>query len=159
MLETILRRTALICALLILLRALGDAGTWALLVSDGLGANDGALSSLAGLLSALIAVIALVVACRSRPRLDIPLLCLLVTVAAFGLSLYASSVGPWMQLQGKIWVSSGNTLPGDLARQLVVRPMFVSYMFTLVALLGVLATSGLGLVWLRGARLAQGRGV
>jgi hypothetical protein len=152
MLETMLRRAGVTCAVLMLFGVMSDRTTWVRLNGRGQTITDGAVYNLIASLSGIIVLIALAVALHMRPRLVIPALSLLLAVAAFGLSAFVSGLGVWARSQGKVWAYGVDAFADDRGPKWVVYPADGPYIFTFLATLGFVATAGMGIIWLRSAR-------
>lgn len=154
MLETILRRIAVTCAVLLLFGFAGDRTTWVLKRGA---ATEGAVYNLATTFCGIIALTGLAVALNTRPRRLIPLLGLLATIGAFCLTILVAGVSVWALMQGEVWfygAASQYTSPlGDFAGEAFasaesVFPAQAPYVFTAAAIVGAVATLGLALLWL-----------
>lgn len=156
MIETILRRTAITCAALMLCGMLGDRTTWIKVGGRGQSMTDGAVYNSIASLSSIIALIALTIALKTRPRLVISLFGVLVATAAFGLSIVVSGLGVWVRAQGKIWAYSGGMFAEDMGTKWRVYPADGPYVFTFLATLGALASLGLSNTWLRDTQVTHG---
>ena len=155
MMETILRRTALICAALMLLGVMGDRTTWVRLNRRGQTITDGAVYNLVAFLTGIVVLISLACALNMRLRPGIRVLSLVVAISAFGLSAFVSGLGVWARLQGEIWAYGVDAFAKDLGPKWAVYPADGPYLFTAVAVLGAVTTIGLGIVWLRDARRSR----
>lgn len=155
MTETILRRIALSSAALMLFGLMGDRTTWVKLSGRGQSMTDGAIYNSVAFLSGIVALIALALALRFRPRLVVPVAGVLLAVAAFGFSLFVSGLGVWARVQGEIWAYSPGTFAEDLGPKWVVYPAVGPFVFSFLATVGALATLGLGVTWLRDARYSR----
>lgn len=154
MLETMLRRIAVTCAVLLLFGLAGDRTTWVLRRGS---ATEGAIYNLTTSFCGIIALIGLAVALNTRPRRLVPLLGLLATIGAFGLTILVAGVSVWALMQGEVWfygAASKYTSPlGDFAGDTFasaesVVPAQAPYFFTAVAIVGAAATLGLALQWI-----------
>lgn len=156
MTETILRRVAITCAILMLFGVMGDRTTWIRLNRHGQTITDGAGYNLFASLAGIVVLISLATALNTRPRPGIPLMSLLVTFAAFGFSAFYSGAGVWARLQGEVWAYGVDAFAKDLGPKWAVYPANGPYVFTSIAILGALVTIGLGTTWLRDARCCNG---
>lgn len=152
MLETIFRRVGVTCAVLMLLGVMSDRTTWVRMNGRGQTITDGAVYNLIASICGVVVLIALAAALHMRPRLVIPTLSLLLAITAFGLSAFVSGQGVWARAQGKIWAYGVNAFAEDRGPKWVVYPADGPYIFAFLATLGLLATVGLGIIWLRSAR-------
>jgi hypothetical protein len=152
MMETILRRTALICAVLMLLGVMSDRTTWVRLNRRGQTITDGAAYNLVAFLTGIVVLISLAFALNTRSHPGIRVLSLVVAILAFGISVFVSGLGVWARLQGEIWAYGVDAFAKDLGPKWAVYPASGPFIFTSVAVLGAVATIGLGLSWLREAR-------
>lgn len=153
--ELILGRIALWCGFLMLPGFFSDRSSW---VDNRFKApssiTDAGLYNAVATVSGIVALVALAVALNTRPRVVIPVLGLLLAMAAFGLSIYVSGMGVWARLQGEIWLYGSWSFAGGFEGY-VAHPARGLFFFTFLAVLGAMAALGLGCCWLHDARLAR----
>ena len=154
MLELVLRRTTLTCAVLLLFGMAGDQTTW--VWGNGQRVTDGAVYNLAATGCGAIALLSLAVALNTRPRRALPLLALMAAIGVYVLSAIVSGVSVWAQTQGEVWLygaTSQYTSPlgafagNSFASAGMVYPAQAPAFFTAIAVIGAMASLGLGLAW------------
>lgn len=111
-------------------------------------ATDAGAYNAVAVFSGVVALVALGVALRTRPRLVLPLLGAVAAVAAFGLTLYVAGLAVVARLQGGVWVYAGWTFQEVGERTTVHHPPGPPF-FALAALLGAVASLALAIFWLR----------
>lgn len=149
--ELILRRIALWSGFLMLFGVLSDRSSW---VRDSVkspsSVTDAGIYNVIASASGVVALIALAIAINTRPRVVIPVLGLVPALAVFGLSTYVSGLSVWARLQGEIWFYGTWSFAGDVGKKMIAYPSRGVFIFTFLAILGVVATLGMALTWLFG---------
>lgn len=152
--ETVLWRVALGCSFLMLLGPMADRTTYAkrsgfVFITDAAGYN------IVALLSGVVALGALGFAAWARPRVFLTALALAGAVAAFGLTVFMSGLAVSARFQGEVWfygTDSYATDAAEMGRRVTIDAADGPYFFVAAALLGAIATLGLGVMWLRQSR-------
>ncbi len=144
--EHVLRRIAVGCAIVLLFAPLGGRTTW---VKGHVTATDAAGYIIVAILSGVVALAALALAFRSRPRLVLPVLGTLTAISAFGLTVVAAGVDVVARWQGQVWIYAGWSIAEDMGRKWTVYPAWGPPFFTLAALIGAAASLVLAISWLR----------
>lgn len=145
MAETVLRRIALGCAILLLFALCGGRTVW---VQGNTTATDAAGYGIVATFSGVLALAALAFASWVRPRLLLPLLGAVMATAAFVLASVFAGLDVWARVQGQVWTYASMTMsppePG-----VTVYPAFGPPIFMTIAATGAIASLGLAMKWVR----------
>jgi hypothetical protein len=142
--ETVPRRVAIGCAIFMLFGPVADRTTW-----DRGSVTDAAGYNIVAFLSGVIAITALAVSLWMRPRVILPVLGALVTIAAFGLTIYVSGIYWLARTRGEVFLYGPSEFMRVTAK---VDPASGPPFFATVALIGAIATLALAVGWLRQPR-------
>ena len=154
--ETLLLRTAFVCATFLLFGILADRTQ----IVDG-GRNsrttitDAAGYNIAATFSGVVALVGLAVAFWTYPvwtlrRAVQTVLGVIVAVAAFGLTVYASGIFWLARTRGEVFFyGTGEVLGNETYAQEMIHPAVGPPYFAAIAVVGIIATLGVGVLWLR----------